>query len=523
MRVAALDLGTNSFHLLVADVHPDGHIDPIVREKEMLRLGDVVSRHGLIPSTAADQAVATVRRFRLLAEAAGSDEILARATSAIRRATNGADVVDRIEEETGVGVEVIGGHEEARLIFGAVRASVVLDPAPALCFDLGGGSLEVMVGDSRGMHWATSVPLGVARLTAEHVHSDPITKRDRRALRDRVAEELRPVLASVAPYQPRMAVGSSGTLEALAHMVAVRRDEDVPATLNQLTITRDEFLVVHKEIIGSSAAERLRFEGLDARRVDLVVAGSVFLATAMDVFDLDTLTISEWALREGIVLDALGRHEPGDWSDDPRAIRRESVIGLARRCNWAEEHARTVARLALEMFDATRELHRLDAADRELLGHAALLHDIGEHVASTGHHRHGAYLVRNGQLRGFRPDEVELLAAIVRWHRRGEPRASDEFPLLDGAAIARVRALASILRVADGLDRSREGIVEGIDVTITPSLVLVRPRTTPADDAELEVWGARRKRMLLERVLDREVEFTGHPAGRGAETLETTT
>lgn len=523
MRVAALDLGTNSFHLLVADVHADGHIDPIVREKEMLRLGDVVSRHGHIPPTAADQAVATVRRFRLLAEAAGSDEILTRATSAIRRATNGADVVDRIEEETGVEVEVISGHEEARLIFGAVRASVVLDPAPALCFDLGGGSLEVMVGDTRGMQWATSVPLGVARLTAELVHSDPISKRDRRALRERIEEELAPVHDAVAHHAPRMAVGSSGTLESLAQITAARRDEDLPPTLNQLTITRDEFLVVHKEILGSTASERLRIAGLDARRVDLVVAGSTFLATAMERFDLDALTISEWALREGIVLDAVGRHDPSDWSDDPRAIRRESVIGLARRCNWAEGHARTVASLALELFDAAAPL--LDASDpsldgplgphdRELLELAALLHDIGEHVASTGHHRHGAYLVRNGQLRGFAPDEVELLAAIVRWHRRGEPRPSDEFPLLDAAAVARVRALVAILRVADGLDRSREGIVTGVDVTVTPSLLLVRPRTALADDAELEIWGARRKRALLERLLDREVEFTSHPAGR---------
>src|SRR5262249_6410336 len=182
MRAAAMDLGTNSFHLLVADVHPDGHIDPIVREKEMLRLGDVVSRHGSIPPTAADQAVGTVRRFRLLAEAADADEVLARATSAIRRATNGAEVVDRIEQEAVGGVEVLSGREAARLIFGAVRASVVLDPAPAICFDLGGGSLEVMIGDTRRLLFATSLPLGVARLTAEHVHSDPISKRDRREL-----------------------------------------------------------------------------------------------------------------------------------------------------------------------------------------------------------------------------------------------------------------------------------------------------------------------------------------------------
>ena len=134
-------------------------------------------------------------------------------------------------------------------------------------------------------------------------------------------------------------------------------------------------------------------------------------------------------------------------------------------------------------------------------------------MSSTGHHRHGAYLVRNGQLRGFTPDEIEMLGAIVRWHRRGEPRASDEFPLLDAAAIARVRALAALLRVADGLDRSREGNVAGIDVTVNPSLVLIRPRTAVGHDAELEVWGARRKRELLEKVLDREVELASLPVG----------
>ena len=171
VRVAAMDLGTNSFHLLVADVHADGHLDPLVREKEMLRLGDVVSRHGYIPPAAADQAVATIRRFRMLADAVDASETLAKATSAIRRAANGAELVDRIREETGVVVDVISGHEEARLIFSAIRASVVLDPAPAVCFDLGGGSLEIMVGDARGMQWATSLPLGVARLTAELVHS----------------------------------------------------------------------------------------------------------------------------------------------------------------------------------------------------------------------------------------------------------------------------------------------------------------------------------------------------------------
>jgi exopolyphosphatase/guanosine-5'-triphosphate,3'-diphosphate pyrophosphatase len=504
-----MDLGTNSFHLLVADVHPDGHLDPLVREKEMLRLGDVVDRHGAIPTAAADLAVGTVRRFRLLADAADAEEVLARATSAIRRADNGADVVDRILDETGVAVEVISGHEEARLIFGAIRASVVLDPSPALCLDLGGGSLEVMVGDARGMAWATSLPLGVARLTTEFVHSDPLSKRDRRALQARIVELLAPARAEVVGFEPKLAVGSSGTLESLAQLVAARREQE-PSSLNQLTITRAELEPLHKEIVSSSAAQRLRMDGLEARRVDLVVAGSTFLMTAMDELSFDSLTISEWALREGIVLDAVGRHDAADWSEDPRAIRRASVHSLARRCNWPEPHSRQVALLALELFDATAALHGLDGADRELLEHAALLHDIGEHVSSAGHHRHSAYLVRNGQLRGFSPAEIEMLAAIVRWHRSGDPRVTEEFPLLDAVAMARVRTLTALVRVADGLDRAREQNVYGLETMITPSLVLVRLRRR--GDAELEIWGARRKRALFEKVFDRELELTTHPA-----------
>ena len=507
-----MDLGTNSFHLLVAEVHPDGHLDPLVREKEMLRLGDVVSRHGSIPSAAADQAVATVRRFRLLAEAAGATELLAKATSAIRRAENGAELVDRIEDETGIAVEVISGHEEARLIFGAIRASIVLDPAPAVCLDLGGGSLEVMVGDTRGMQWATSLPLGVARLTTELVHSDPISKHDRRALHARIVEELASTRDEVLGFRPKLAVGSSGTFECLAQMVAARRGEEPPSSLNQLTITRDELEPMHKEILGSSASERLRMDGLDARRVDLVVAGSMFLAIAMQELELESLTISEWALREGIVLDAVGRHDPHFASGDPHAIRREAVQSLGRRCNWPEAHSREVAMLSLELFDATQELHGIGADERELLEHAAFLHDIGEHVSNSGHHRHSAYLVRNGQLRGFAPDEIEMLAALVRWHRSGDPRVSDEFPLLDADAIARVRMLTALLRIGDGLDRGREQTVYGLDTMITPSLVLVRLRTR--GDAELEIWGARRKRALFEKLFDRELELTTHPALR---------
>jgi exopolyphosphatase/guanosine-5'-triphosphate,3'-diphosphate pyrophosphatase len=511
VRIAALDLGSNSFHLLVADVHADGTFLPLIREKEMLRLGDAVARYGRVPEATADAAVATVRRFRKLADAAGVVESLACATSAIRTAANGDELVDRIESEAGIAVEVIDGLEEARLIFGAVRASVMLEPAPALCFDLGGGSVEIMVGDAAGMQWAASERLGVARLTNELVHSDPLSKTDRRALRDRITQALEPVAEKVATFEPKLVVGSSGTLEDIAHMVAARRDANVPVSLNQLTFTREEFLPLHRELTTVSAAERRRIVGLEARRIDLIPAGSTFLATAMDLFDFDEMTVSEWALREGMVLDAIGRHDPADWSDDPRSIRRGSVQSLARRCRWPEGHSTHVATLALQLFDGTASLHGMIPPDRELLEYAALLHDIGEHVSHDGHDHHAAYLVRHGGLRGFDPEEVRILTAIVRWHRRGDPKSSDETMIdLPADAQERVRRLTALLRVADGLDRGRHQVVSNLTVRCGPSLVIVG--VDAPGDPELELWGARRKRDLFEKVFGRELELTVHPA-----------
>ena len=228
MRIGALDLGSNSFHLLVADLQPDGTFTPVAREKEMLRLGDDVARYGRIPPGPAARAIAAVRRLTQLAEALGAREIIAKATSAIRTATNGSDFIDWIEAETGVEAEVISGAEEARLVFAAVRASVVLEPAPALGIDIGGGSVELMIGDAAGLRWATSVPLGVGRLTAECVEDDPPSKADRKRLDARIAASLEPVVAEIRGRSPRMAVGTSGTLNDLVRM-AVALEGGEPA------------------------------------------------------------------------------------------------------------------------------------------------------------------------------------------------------------------------------------------------------------------------------------------------------
>ncbi len=520
MRIAALDLGSNSFHLLVADVHPDGTFEPVTREKEMLRLGDDVASHGRISPSLADRAIAAVRRLCQLAEALGAQEVIAKATSAIRTAANGSEIVDRIEAETGVEVEVISGLEEARLIFAAVRASLVLEPAPALCVDIGGGSVEFVIGDSAGLRWATSVPLGVGRLTAELVQSDPPSRGDRNALEARIRDELAPVIDEVRRRKPRMAVGTSGTINDLGRLAAVNDDGEIPAGANGLRIEADQLRALQRRIVRMSAAERRRLPGIEEKRADLIPAGVTLLATIFDVFEIETMVTSDWALREGIVLDAVSVHDPDDWSDDPRALRRAAVAGLARRCGSDIEHSKHVSRLALSLFDQTQALHSLTDSDREMLEYAALLHDIGQHVSRKGHHRHAAYLVDHAQLRGFAPDEIEFLAALVRHHRRGDIKTSEpRAGALDKPSRERLRKLAALLRVADGLDRGRRGVVESFDVAIGGDLVVLRLHAR--DDAELELWGARRRRDLFEKVFGRELEATvTHRASERASSVD---
>ncbi len=508
MRVAAIDLGSNSFHLLVVDASADGHFVPLARDKETLRLGDMVSRDGRISETGLAKAIATIARFKSQADGLGVTELMACATSAIREADNGGEVIDAIYAATGVRVGVISGIEEARLVFQAVRASVVIDPGPALCLDLGGGSLEVMVGGPEGLLRAASLPLGVARLTTELVRDDPPSVDDARRLRERLTATLSPVAEDMAGLRPTMAVATSGTLSDLARMVVARRTGVAPVSMNHVTVTRDDIEALHADIMAATVAQRTKMAGLDARRADQIPAGSMVAVTAMELFGIRELTMSAWALREGIVLEVIGRADPALWTSDAHAIRRSSVLGLARRCSWDEAHSRHVARLSTQLFDATAALHGLGEEERELLEHAALLHDIGHHVAAESHHKHTAYLIQHGRLRGYDPVEIDALACLARYHRRGEPKMSHEpFNTLPPEVQEKVTTLAALLRVADGLDLGHTGTVASVSVDIDDTRVRVRVDGTGTGDVQMELWGARRKRQLFERVFDRRLEF----------------
>lgn len=500
MKIAALDVGTNSIHLLVARVDADGHVDALDRSKEMVRLGDSAFK-GVIAPDAFARATECIRRFRGQAERAGVDAFIAVATSAVREAENGGDFVRVVRDETGIELTVIRGEQEARLIYLGARAALNLAGKKALIVDIGGGSVELIVGDAREAHYATSLKLGVLRLLDLFPPSDPITPDQRMRLAEQLHRALEAPTAAIRRIGFDLVAMTSGTARAVADLIPTT-SQDKPRT-----VAFKDVFALEEKLCALTAAERSRLPGLDARRVDSIVPGVILVRSLLEVVHADAYVLCEAALREGLVADYAARNGPGiQLIDEYPDLRRRSVVRLMRRCNANQAHAEHVARLALDLFRGLRPLHGLANADGELLEFAALVHDIGFHIAASKHHKHGAYLVENADLQGFTADEVQLLSQVVRYHRKATPKeAHAPFAALPAATKQKVRVLAALLRLADGLDRGYAQLVRSVRCRIGDKAVEVTLSAT--SDAELELWGARRKKDLAEEVFDRKLKF----------------
>ena len=501
VRLAAIDVGSNSLHMLVADVSPDGRIQVVDRLKEMVRLGRRAFTSGKLDREAAELALRTLKTFERLARARHVERLGAVATSAVREARNGAAFVRLLRRETGIPVRIISGPEEARLIFRAARHALGLDGGPHLLVDVGGGSVElVLVRDGRAL-WMRSLPLGVARLTERFLIDDPPRTGQVRQLEKHLRRELGEVLARVRRAGTLRAIGTSGTVNGLVAMACAARGEDV-ARLHGARARAAEIARLRQRILGAGAARRASLPGIDTKRVDLMPAAVVLLDLLLGQARIPELMACTWALREGLLLELAGlRSGPGDAA----SVRRRSVEALAERFAGPNAHGRQVARLALALFDATADELRLPPSAREPLEYAALLHDIGHAIDHGRHHRHSAYLIRTGELLGFEPLDIEMLALVARGHRKQLPSPSDpDVQVLPPPMRRRVRALAALLRVSDALDRTQFSVVRSIRTSHRGGRLLIEV-DSGKDNAELELWAAQRRVDLLARLLDRPV------------------
>lgn len=506
MRIAAIDIGTNSIHMIVVQVRPDLSFEVIDREKDMVRLGAGGLDGRQLTPTAMKAALQTLTKYQRIARSHKVDEIVAAATSAVREAENGGDFIAEVDRETGIRIRVISGTEEARLIHLAAGYGVDVGGNTAVVVDIGGGSVEVTLGTATHLTAGKSFKLGVIRLTERFVKSDPLSRRDERRLVKQIHHDMGAHLDQIALRGFDRLIGTSGTILSLGALASSDMRER-PEDLRNRRVAAKALHRLRKRLVAADIEERLHVPGMDPRRADLSVAGSVLLDTIVRRLGAAELTLCDLALREGLVLDYIHRNgakirKVERYPD----VRRRSVIELGERCGYWSEHAQQVARLALNIFDQTRSVHAMGDREREWLEFAALLHDIGVHISYERHHRHSYYLVKNGDLRGFSPEEIEVIALIARYHRQATPKKAHEgYGTLSGPLRRSVKALAAMVRLAEGLDRSHAQALGGIDLFPRGDDYLARLRT--AGDAELELWAAHRHASPLEAVLGKPIRF----------------
>lgn len=518
MKIASIDVGTNSFHLMIGRITQEGLVEALDRAKEMVRLGDsaFASGAGVLSPEAFQKAADALRGFRKLAERHGCDAIVAVATSAVREAQNGGEFVRAMRDETGIDLQVISGDEEARLIYLGARPTLPLLGRRALLCDIGGGSVEVMVCDARELYLQKSLKLGVLRLL-QRVTTDPISEDEHL----RLAEHCHRVLEKVA--EPMKHIGydfvaiSAGTARALAELIGP--GARTPDAGGKLRVVRfSDIYALEQRLCATSAAERAKIPGLDPRRFDSIVPGVILVRSLLEVFHADEYVLCEAALREGLIHDYVLRNRTGiqlhDEFPDPR---RRSVVSLMRRTHVLLPHANQVARLSLDLFRGLRSLHQLSNADGELLEFAALLHDVGMYIAPSKHHKHGQYLIENVGISGFSPEEITVLSQVVRYHRKSTPKETHlPYAQLPAAIKLKIRHLAAMLRTADGLDRSCQSLIRGVRCRVSPREIELLLSVQPGADPELELWSARRKGDLLQEVFERRLRLTLDTASTAA-------
>jgi exopolyphosphatase / guanosine-5'-triphosphate,3'-diphosphate pyrophosphatase len=498
-RIAAVDIGTNSIHMIVAELRKRSY-RVVDKEKEMVQLGLGSLDGAPLNDDSIERAIAALKRMAAVARGWEVEEIIAVATSAVREAPNRRDFIRRVREEAGIPVRVISGEEEADFIYRAVRSAVDLDGSTALCIDIGGGSVEFIVATSSEIYFTASEPLGALRLAQRFRLEDRPAASDVDACREFAAQHLKRLQKRIRPIGVDFGIGTSGTIQALS---ALASGGEEPASSGLRALKREELEETVNALAEASAKERVEKFGLDEKRARNIVAGAVVLSEVMRNLRLQSILACPVAIREGIVESRLTemRSAPKRGS----SLRRASALALADRSACDRRHGQHVARLARRIFNQTRDLHHLNENSAELLEHAAILHESGMHVSDRGYHMHTYYLIRHADLRGFTEEQLVIVANVARYHRKAAPSEDDQnLSELNDAQRDEVEKLSAILRIAEGLDRSHRQSVRDVAVRSNGRVrFLVRTRS----EAGVEIASAAKRAKYFSELFDKKVRF----------------
>lgn len=502
-RIAAIDVGTNSIHMIVAEEQRHGH-RVIDKEKEMVQLGRGSLEGRPLTDEAIERGVEALRKMAGIAERWQVSEVVAVATSAIREAPNGRRFIAAAQKAAGIKIRVISGEEEADYIYRAVRRAIDFHGGTALVIDIGGGSVELIVATADEVFLTASEPLGALRMSQMFDLDRAATATMVDECRAYVRKRLKKTLPPIAAVGFDFTVGTSGTIATLSTLAA--NGDAVSSGLRWLSRKRLRELI--ETLTPLSYAERAKRFSLDERRAETILGGAIVLDEIMRKLDIEQIRSCDAALREGIVEHVLDRKRAPQKGG---SVRRSSVMALVDRSDIERTHASHVARLALRIFDQTQELHHLRTGERELLEYAALLHEVGMHVSFQDHQKHSYYLISHAGLRGFTSDQVAMTANVARYYRKAPPKPADEnFAQLSASQQDVVRKLVSILRIADALDRGRRRSVRDVAVDLEEDGVRFRVRLR--GDADVELAAAEKRAKFFGKVFEKDVDFESSTA-----------
>ena len=512
--IAAIDIGTNSIHMVIVEIDSSlPSFTIIATEKDTVRLGDRDPETGKLTSEAIDRSLATLKRCKELADSLNARQIIAVATSATREAPNGQKFLQQIESEIGIVVNLISGIEEARRIYLGVLSGIDFNEQPHIIIDIGGGSTELILADIHEPRCLSSTKVGAVRLSKEFVTTDPISNEELNWLRAYVRGMLeRPVDEIWTNLQlneyPRT-IGTSGTIETLATINALETQGTVPDPLNGYEMSRKDLEKIVKKLAAMSYEERLKVPGISDKRAEIIIPGAVILLEAMTMLKLNSITICERALREGIIVDwMLTRGLISSRFRYQNEVKNRNVLKIARKYQVDLAYSERVANFALSIFEQLKGyLHDWGRSEKELLWSAAILHNCGIYISHSAHHKHSYYLIRNAELLGFTELELELIANIARYHRKSKPKKKHEpyYKLPHKQYQLMVRQLSAILRLAVALDRRQKGAIAVVNCQYDASKRTLHFQLFPTelgDDCALELWNLAYKKEVFEEEFD---------------------
>jgi exopolyphosphatase/guanosine-5'-triphosphate,3'-diphosphate pyrophosphatase len=513
-RLAAIDVGTNTIRLTVAEIESDGTYRILDEEREMVRLGEHLDRTGRLSDEAIERALAAIGKMKAIADGFEVRETRAIATSAVREAANGRAFCREVLRRHKVRIDVISGEEEAQLAFGSASRHFSLEGRSTAVVDIGGGSLEVILATGTVIDQVHSLPLGAVRVTERLVRSDPLKEKHWKLMRKEVDRSIRSIGKPL--HRAEIMVGSGGTFTALAHMAKWQR-EGRHGSVQGYVLTPAEVVHLLDQLREAPLEARRQIPGLSPDRAELIVAGATVISRLVKRLGTQQILVNESGIREGLLLrmisDLLGGSPSGQIPQP--TDRMEWVRLFARKCRSNERHCEHVAMLALQIFDGVKARYRLPASGRDILQAAALLHDIGYLISHSKHHKHAYHLVMHGDLPTFDPHEVEIIANVARYHRRAFPKKSH--PNLTGMSREDrqlIGQLSGILRIADGLDRTHASSVTAVKTRMAGNRL--RLEIEAASDPDVERADAERKSDLFKKAFDTELDLTWrHPLKRG--------